>query len=209
MHDNSRTSRDLRPAPPPPPPQTIIPPSRGRTPLSSLTKVTSCKANARREPTGHSTGTIRVAIIIASTMTAATDSCDALQHTSTFNFVLSIGILAGVIGSFVPQHIKIVRRRSSEGISPKFLLFGTTSGIFAVTNVVILSADIFVCCRVIVCLFLFIFLLFWGSRPMPPWQLLCSWKSLAGRLAAKRLPRNFDRNHILTNSLASDALHLS
>jgi uncharacterized protein with PQ loop repeat len=77
--------------------------------------------------------------------------CDALLHTSAFNYVLSVGILIGIVGSFIPQHIKIIQRRTSEGLSPTFLLLGIISGICAVTNVIILSADIFACCKVIVC----------------------------------------------------------
>lgn len=58
-------------------------------------------------------------------------------------------ILVGILVSYLPQHIKIIARRSSEGISPYFVLLGTTSATAAFANVVVLPttrADM-ACCK--------------------------------------------------------------
>ena len=46
--------------------------------------------------------------------------------------------------------MRIIRRRSSEGISPYFILLGTTSATFALANILSLPAsrDDLACCRV-------------------------------------------------------------
>lgn len=58
-------------------------------------------------------------------------------------------ILVGILISYLPQHHRIISRRSSEGISPYFVLLGTTSGTFAFANILTLPgsrADL-ACCR--------------------------------------------------------------
>ncbi|KAL3493862.1 hypothetical protein BJX62DRAFT_234974 [Aspergillus germanicus] len=52
------------------------------------------------------------------------------------NFVLSILIVLGIVFSYLPQLIRIIRLKSSFGISPYFVLLGATSGTFALANVV-------------------------------------------------------------------------
>lgn len=59
-------------------------------------------------------------------------------------------ILVGILVSYLPQHARIITRRSSEGISPWFVLLGTTSGTSAFANIILLrgsQADV-LCCRV-------------------------------------------------------------
>jgi hypothetical protein len=58
-------------------------------------------------------------------------------------------ILAGIIVSYGSQHYRIIARRSSEGISPYFVLLGTTSGTFAFANILALptSRATVACCR--------------------------------------------------------------
>jgi uncharacterized protein with PQ loop repeat len=51
--------------------------------------------------------------------------------------------------SYLPQHYRIISRRSSEGISPYFVLLGTTSGTAAFANILILSREDLRCCRTI------------------------------------------------------------
>lgn len=58
-------------------------------------------------------------------------------------------ILLGLIVSYLPQHYRIVSRRTSEGISPLFVLLGTTSatsGFAAILTVEPSRQDI-ACCK--------------------------------------------------------------
>ena len=45
------------------------------------------------------------------------------------------------------QHYRIINRKSSEGISPYFLLLGGTSSSSAFLNILILQKEILQCCR--------------------------------------------------------------
>lgn len=58
-------------------------------------------------------------------------------------------ILLGILISYLPQHYRIIQRRSSEGISPYFVLLGTTSGTCALFNILALpsSRGDVLCCR--------------------------------------------------------------
>ncbi|KAI9679381.1 MAG: hypothetical protein M1817_005403 [Caeruleum heppii] len=64
--------------------------------------------------------------------------CDSLASPSYANFALSLFILIGILVSYLPQHYRIIRRRSSLGISPYFVLLGTTSGTCAFANILVL-----------------------------------------------------------------------
>ena len=44
-------------------------------------------------------------------------------------------ILIGLFFSYLPQHYRIIARRTSEGISPYFVLLGTTSGTAGFANI--------------------------------------------------------------------------
>ncbi|GAM39580.1 PQ-loop repeat protein [Talaromyces pinophilus] len=72
-----------------------------------------------------------------------------LPHGVSFNFILSLLILVGILISYLPQHIRIIRLRSSFGLSPYFVLLGTTSGTAAFANILVLprSARDVACCR--------------------------------------------------------------
>ena len=60
-------------------------------------------------------------------------------------------ILLGIFVSYVPQHYRIIQRRSSEGISPYFVLLGSTAGSSAFANILLLSRTVadLRCCRVV------------------------------------------------------------
>lgn len=51
--------------------------------------------------------------------------------------------------SYLPQHARIIKRRTSEGISPYFVLLGTTSATSAFANILLLpqSRQDVACCR--------------------------------------------------------------
>ncbi|KAF9889970.1 hypothetical protein FE257_006844 [Aspergillus nanangensis] len=62
--------------------------------------------------------------------------CQHLVSPEYKNFILSILIVFGILFSYLPQHHRIISLKSSFGISPYFVLLGTTSGSSAVANVV-------------------------------------------------------------------------
>lgn len=105
-------------------------------------------------------------------MTLGNPSCDDLESPSYANFSLSMYIpfplspprdilperkeanlipsfiLVGILVSYIPQHHRIISRRTSEGISPYFVLLGTTSSTSAFANILTLpvSRNSLACC---------------------------------------------------------------
>lgn len=103
-------------------------------------------------------------------MTLETPRCDDLESPSYANFSLSMYIppllprdilperkkanlipsfiLVGILVSYIPQHHRIISRRTSEGISPYFVLLGTTSSTSAFANILTLpvSRNSLACC---------------------------------------------------------------
>ncbi|KAH0569246.1 hypothetical protein GP486_000002 [Trichoglossum hirsutum] len=75
--------------------------------------------------------------------------CEGLISPGYTNLAVSILLLIGILVSYLPQHYRIISRRSSEGISPYFVLLGTTSGTAAFANILILSREELRCCRTI------------------------------------------------------------
>jgi len=75
--------------------------------------------------------------------------CTEMSHPNYANFGLSLLILVGIVVSYLPQHIRIIRLRSSYGLSPYFVLLGTTSGTCAFANILVLprSRSDIACCR--------------------------------------------------------------
>ncbi|KIW63689.1 hypothetical protein PV04_08672 [Phialophora macrospora] len=75
--------------------------------------------------------------------------CEEIARVSYTNFALSLLILIGILISYLPQHIRIIRLRSSYGLSPYFVLLGTTSGTCAFANILVLprSRSDIACCR--------------------------------------------------------------
>ena len=56
-------------------------------------------------------------------------------------YELSRFIVFGILVSYLPQHWRIVARHSSEGLSPYYVLLGTTSGTCAFANVLTQAAS--------------------------------------------------------------------
>lgn len=81
---------------------------------------------------------------------AATDRCERLASPNIGNFIVSCLILLGLLLSYFPQHYRIIRRRTTEGLSPWWILLGTTSGTCAVGNILLLpiSRTDMACCSV-------------------------------------------------------------
>ncbi|KAJ1999376.1 hypothetical protein H4R26_005091, partial [Coemansia thaxteri] len=62
--------------------------------------------------------------------------------------VLTALLCAGTFLSYLPQHIKILRRRSSDGISPYFILLGAVGAGSNITNIILLQFIALQCCTV-------------------------------------------------------------
>ena len=89
------------------------------------------------------------------------DKCLAAQDTDWMTFTISLGLAFGIVLSYLPQvsplpfqtsklikqHYRIINRKSSEGISPYFLLLGGTSSSSAFLNILILQKEILACCQ--------------------------------------------------------------
>ncbi|KZS96693.1 hypothetical protein SISNIDRAFT_424279 [Sistotremastrum niveocremeum HHB9708] len=70
------------------------------------------------------------------------------QH-DIFATVLSVGLILGLLASYIPQHYRIIHKGSSEGFSPWFLLLGSTSSAAGMLNLYTLQWGIIKCCRVL------------------------------------------------------------
>ncbi|KUJ16297.1 uncharacterized protein LY89DRAFT_697521 [Mollisia scopiformis] len=126
------------------------------------------------------------------TTDSSNSRCEKLQAPSYLNLALSILLLLGILISYLPQHYRIISRGTSEGISPFFILLGTTSSTSAFANILVLPAsraDV-ACCKLVstfecaagllgiaqlgvqwfsFCIILFLFLVFFPRAPtLPP-----------------------------------------
>ncbi|RDA95126.1 hypothetical protein CP533_2161, partial [Ophiocordyceps camponoti-saundersi (nom. inval.)] len=75
--------------------------------------------------------------------------CERLRSPSYLELVVSIVILIGLLISYLPQHYRIISRGTSEGISPYFVLLGTTSATAGFANILTVppSREAIGCCR--------------------------------------------------------------
>ncbi|KAK6201689.1 mannosyltransferase [Scheffersomyces amazonensis] len=74
------------------------------------------------------------------------DTCSVFDGASTVNLIFSIFITFGIIVSYIPQYIRIHHKRTSEGLSTNFLLLGSSSAIFTLTNIILVSSRARYCC---------------------------------------------------------------
>ncbi|CAO2654673.1 Nn.00g114060.m01.CDS01 [Neocucurbitaria sp. VM-36] len=77
------------------------------------------------------------------------ERCQQLARPDIFNFSVSVFIVLGILVSYLPQHYKIISRRSSRGLSPLFVLLGTISGTASIANILTLpeSTRDMACCK--------------------------------------------------------------
>ncbi|KAL9109212.1 MAG: hypothetical protein Q9227_006137 [Pyrenula ochraceoflavens] len=75
--------------------------------------------------------------------------CKDLASPDLANFGVSLFIVLGIILSYVPQHARIIGRKSSFGLSPYFVLLGVTSQNCFFANILTLpkSQQDLQCCR--------------------------------------------------------------
>ena len=69
------------------------------------------------------------------------DECKHLVNPNGYTVALAAVILVGILISYLPQHIKIIARRSSEGLSPWWVLLGGLSSVAAIANILVLPAS--------------------------------------------------------------------
>ncbi|KAG6270875.1 hypothetical protein E4U49_005057 [Claviceps purpurea] len=75
--------------------------------------------------------------------------CDSLRTPRYLELVISILILVGMLISYLPQHYRIVSRGTAQGISPYFVLLGTTSATSGFANILTVaqSREAMQCCQ--------------------------------------------------------------
>eukprot|EP00126_Sphaerothecum_destruens_P003604 Sdes_comp17370_c0_seq1m6578 len=66
---------------------------------------------------------------------------------TTLNVTVGVVILVGILLSYVPQYIYIIRRKKSDGISPWFLLLGALGSFCSLSNEIILGWRELYCCQ--------------------------------------------------------------
>lgn len=74
--------------------------------------------------------------------------CHKYEGASVSNFVFLIFITVGIFLSYCPQYYRIYKKRTSEGLSSNFLLLGSSSPLFTMTNIILVSSTARNCCRV-------------------------------------------------------------
>lgn len=74
-------------------------------------------------------------------------TCSVYAGASVASFVFSVLLTIGIFISYVPQYVRIYRLRTSEGLSTKFLLLGSTCSVFTITNIALVGADARACCH--------------------------------------------------------------
>lgn len=75
------------------------------------------------------------------------DICHSVSDGDWFVNALTIFLIIGLVVSYSPQHFRIIQMGSSEGISPLFLLLGSTSSAAGMLNVIALSWPTIQCCN--------------------------------------------------------------
>jgi uncharacterized protein with PQ loop repeat len=73
-------------------------------------------------------------------------NCADIDYVDKGNLVVSLLISAGIILSYLPQHLRIRRLRTSDGLSPFFLLLGVTSCTNSLINIAVLQWNVLRCC---------------------------------------------------------------
>lgn len=76
------------------------------------------------------------------------DKCSIFEGASKVNFAFLVLITLGIIVSYLPQYHRIYIKKTSEGLSTNFLLLGSSSSIFTLTNIILVSSRARHCCYI-------------------------------------------------------------
>lgn len=63
------------------------------------------------------------------------EHCQPLAEPGVLTTGLAALLVVGILVSYLPQHAKIIKRRTSEGLSPWWVLLGGLSSIAAIGNI--------------------------------------------------------------------------
>lgn len=77
---------------------------------------------------------------------SVSDECSVYEGALKVNFFVLVLITFGIFISYVPQYRRIIIKRTSEGLSTNFLLLGSCSSLFTLTNIILVSLLARVCC---------------------------------------------------------------
>ncbi|KAJ7078446.1 hypothetical protein B0H15DRAFT_537405 [Mycena belliarum] len=75
------------------------------------------------------------------------DTCT--PHHDWFTATLTLCLCIGLVVSYLPQHFRIIQTGTSEGLSPWFLLLGSTSAAAGFLNMITVQHTQIRCCRVV------------------------------------------------------------
>lgn len=75
--------------------------------------------------------------------------CAAYEDVNDRQFMLGVLLIFGVYASYLPQHWRIWKRRTSEGLSPYYLLLGSASAFSCLVNLVLVTVPARECCRAV------------------------------------------------------------
>lgn len=84
-----------------------------------------------------------------SILEAKPTECDKPEDLAGFS--LSLFMVIGMFVSYLPQHFAIIKRKSSDGLSPWYQLLGALSMINILENALIFGYGLFECCSRVVC----------------------------------------------------------
>ncbi|KAJ6602681.1 hypothetical protein DFH09DRAFT_1301691 [Mycena vulgaris] len=75
--------------------------------------------------------------------------CASPRHHDWFTATLTLCLCIGLVISYLPQHFRIIHKGTSEGLSPWFLLLGSTSSAAGFLNMITVQHTQIRCCRVV------------------------------------------------------------
>lgn len=73
-------------------------------------------------------------------------TCDIYQNPDKTNFVFAVLLAVAIVGSYVPQYVKVYKTRTSVGLSPTFIFLVSVAGVAAFSNLILLSFLSLPCC---------------------------------------------------------------
>ncbi|KAI7867167.1 hypothetical protein BDF14DRAFT_1806485 [Spinellus fusiger] len=80
-------------------------------------------------------------------LVSSTPSTECHSSHNQVTLFISLFLCIGLVVSYIPQHMRIIIHKTSEGLSPWFLLLGAVSSTSSLLNIVLLQWDTITCCR--------------------------------------------------------------